>query len=97
MREYVSEMLDMGEHTEATRTLQRLFEHLRSDINGRLAHRYAGRDPAEVIDHFANDERLDARYREHNIPEMQRVLLDKQGIVARMLERLRRSAGRPAH
>ncbi|HEX8416598.1 MAG TPA: hypothetical protein VF641_03250 [Methylobacterium sp.] len=84
VREYISEMLDAGDHPEATRTLQRLFEHLRSDINGRVAHRHAGRDPAEIIDHFASDERLDARYREHNIAEMQAVLRRKKCIVARM-------------
>lgn len=87
VREYVSEMLDMGEQAEATRTLQRLFEHLRSDINGRVAHRHALRDPAETIDHFAADERLDRRYRVHNIPEMQRVLRMKKSIVARVWER----------
>lgn len=86
VREYVSEMLDNGEDAEATRTLQRLFEHLRSDINGRRAHRHAERDPAEIIDHFANDERLDSRFRKHNIPEMQRMLKKKKGIVGRLLK-----------
>lgn len=90
VREYISEMLDQGDHHEATRTLQRLFEHLRSDIAGRVAHRHTGNDPAKIIDHFAEDQRLDPRYREHNIPVMQRVLKGKKGIVARMMDRLGR-------
>ena len=90
VREYISEMLDEGDQDEATRTLQRLFEHLRSDIAGRVAHRHTGNDPAAIIDHFADDERLDARYRKHNIRAMQRVLREKKGILARMMERLGR-------
>lgn len=86
VREYISEMLDEGDEAEATRTLQRLFEHLRSDIDGRRAHLNAERDPAEIIDHFADDERLNAGFRKHNIPEMQRVLRKKKGIIGRLLK-----------
>lgn len=79
IREYTSEMLALGEKDEATRTLQRLFEYLRSDINGRVAHRYMDSDPAGVIDHFATDERIDVRYRQHNILAMQEALRRKKG------------------
>lgn len=79
VREYVSEMLALGEQDEATRTLQRLFEYLRSDISGRVAHRHMDSDPASIIDHLATDERIDGRYRQHNIPAMQEALRRKKG------------------
>jgi hypothetical protein len=74
VREYVSEVLNAGDNDEASQTLQRLFEYLRSDIHGRVAHEYCENDPVAVIDHFAQDERFDPRYRENNIATMQKVL-----------------------
>ena len=54
--------------------------YLRSDIDGRVALRHLDRDPAGVVDHFATDERIDARYRQHNIPAMQDALRRKKAI-----------------
>lgn len=87
IREYLSEMLNTGEHDEAIQTLQRLFECLRSDMQGREAHRHKERDPAQIIGHFASDERLDERYRRYNVAPMQKGLAERRTIRARLRER----------
>lgn len=63
LREYVSQALDQGDHREATRTLQNLFDFLSRDKTGRRAHLNVTRDPLEVLRHFANDRRIDERYK----------------------------------
>lgn len=63
LREYIAQALDQGEHREATRTLQGLFDFLSRDKTGRKAHLHVNRDPIEVLRHFADDVRVDARYR----------------------------------
>lgn len=70
LREYVSEMLDTGQRREATTTLGCLFQYLRSDVVGKQAYRIMTNDPAKVLDHFADDPRIDVRYREHNLATM---------------------------
>lgn len=64
LREYISHALHDGDHREATRTLQGLFRFLSRDPSGRQAHRLAERDALDVMKIFADDDRLDARYRE---------------------------------
>jgi hypothetical protein len=61
VREYITEALASGDEKEATRTLQRLYQYLRSDMYGRRAHEHMRRDPAEVLNVFADDERIDER------------------------------------
>lgn len=63
LREYISHALDDGDHREATRTLQGLFRFLSRDPSGRQAHRLAERDPLDVLKIFAEDDRIDIRYR----------------------------------
>lgn len=84
LREYVSEMLDTGQHQEATTTLRRLFEYLRSDVTGRQAHKVMANDPAKVLDHFADDPRIDARYREHTLAGMRAQLAERRSAWGRM-------------
>lgn len=61
LREYVAEMLDLGLHREATSTLEGLFKYLRSDVTGKQAHKVMTNDPARILDHFADDARIDER------------------------------------
>jgi hypothetical protein len=64
LREYISQALDQGDHQEATRTLQGLFAFLSRDPNGRKAHLHVKRDPITLLRQFAEDHRIDERYRE---------------------------------
>ena len=84
LREYISEALNDGEHREATATLERLFEYLRSDIDGKRAHKVMQRDPATILDHFAADERIDSRYREHTLANMRSQLAARRSAWGRM-------------
>lgn len=84
LREYISETLDEGEHREATATLERLFEYLRSDIDGKQAHKVMQRDPATILDHFAEDERIDICYREKTLTNMRAQLAGRRSAWGRM-------------
>lgn len=70
LREYLLEALADSDHREVSRTLGALFHYLRRDPIGRGAHKAIGRDPIEVIERFATDERLDTRYREYQLVTM---------------------------
>jgi hypothetical protein len=72
LREYIAELLAVGEVREAASTLQALFAYLRSDTCGRGAHRYSERDSLETIAAFRHDSRFDQRYRDQNIASMLR-------------------------
>lgn len=74
LREYISEALADGDERAAIDTFQALFAYLRSDTHGRRAHRHMSYDPIDILRHFLNDERLDARYRERSLPNMIRQL-----------------------
>lgn len=84
LREYISEMLAVGDHREATDTLERIFEYLRSDVVGKGAHRIMKNDPAAILDHFAEDERIHARYREKSLANMRRQLAERRTAWGRM-------------
>ena len=75
---YVDEMLHLGDTTEATATLQRLFEYLRSDSGGRASHSLPMRDPATILAAFQRDRRLDWRFRWFNLRAMRRTLSAKR-------------------
>lgn len=95
LREYISETLDEGEHREATATLELLFEHLRSDEAGRQAHRIMKNDPLETIKHFADDERIDPRYRQHTLANMiDELARRRRGAWLQMVARFRQTLGR---
>lgn len=88
LREYISTMLDLGEHREATATLEQLFEYLRSHLNGRRAHKVMANDPAAILDHFAEDPRIDERYRAHTLSNMRAQLRERRsrwGRIAAMI------------
>ncbi|HZF93883.1 MAG TPA: hypothetical protein VEZ20_03320 [Allosphingosinicella sp.] len=84
LREYVSNMLNLGKHREATATLEQLFEYLRSHVNGRRAHRVMANDPAGILDHFAKDPRIDERYRANTLNNMREQLRSRRSAWARM-------------
>jgi hypothetical protein len=84
LREYISEMLTAGDHGEATDTLEKLFEYLRSDIVGKGAYRIMKNDPASILDHFANDARIDDRYLDNTLANMRRQLAERRSAWGRM-------------
>ena len=84
LREYVDHMLSLGNNREATATLEQLFEYLRSHLNGRRAHKVMANDPAAILDHFADDARIDERYRAHTLNNMRQQLRKRRSAWARM-------------
>jgi len=94
LREYINTMLDLGEHREATASLEQLFEYLRSHLNGRRAHKVMANDPAVVLDHFAEDPRIDERYRTHTLSNMRAQLRKRRSRWARMAAMISRGHGR---
>lgn len=72
VREFISEALKDGDIDEAHSCLQRLYVYLRSNQYGRRAHVDVPIDVLDVIRYFADDNRLDARYRENNIQSILR-------------------------
>jgi hypothetical protein len=84
LREYVGHMLDLGSNREATATLEQLFEYLRSHLNGRRAHKVMANDPATILDHFAQDVRIDDRYRALTLDNMREQLRQRRSAWARM-------------
>lgn len=84
LREYISEMLAAGDHREATDTLEQIFAYLRSDVVGKGAYRIMKNDPADILDYFAEDERIDARYREKSLANMRRQIAERRSAWGRM-------------
>lgn len=78
LREYINEMLASNRHSDATNTLQALFQYLRSDPNGRKAHTVMENDPAAIFNWFADDERINQRYREYNVATMRRQIANRR-------------------
>ncbi|AOF96934.1 hypothetical protein [Sphingobium sp. RAC03] len=91
LREYIAQSLADGEKREAIDILRALFEYLRSDINGRKAHGILRYDPIEILRHFLDDERLDARWREKSLAGMIAKLEGKRTFLGRVLSKLGRS------
>lgn len=78
VREFISEMLSVGHGKEATRCLSQIFEYLRSDIDGKRAHKIMTNDPAAILDHFQDDERIDERYRAKTLHNMREQLRSRR-------------------
>lgn len=78
LREYINEAIEDNDIKEATTCLQELFRYLRSDIHGRQVHRATSIDPIFIIKSFANDARLDPRYRRHNVASMIQTLEERR-------------------
>ncbi|QDP20371.1 hypothetical protein [Sphingomonas xanthus] len=93
LREYISETLDDGEHRDATQILETLFEYLRSDVSGRRAHLIMNNDPALVLEHFADDSRIDERYRANTLANMRRQLAKRRTAWATMAARMGQALG----
>jgi hypothetical protein len=77
---YVEEMLRLGEVREATVTLRRLFDYLRSDIAARACPDLPMRDPATIFQAFQLDRRLDWRFRWFSLRAMRRKLSAKRRV-----------------
>lgn len=78
LRAYINEMLEAGRERDATGTLQALFDYLRSDPTGRKADTIMDNDPADIFQRFVQDERIDQRYRDHNLATMQRQIAESR-------------------
>lgn len=87
LREYISESLGDGDYRETTATLELLFEHLRSDEAGRQAHRIMRNDPMKTLEHFADDTRIDERYRQNTLANMLKELTRRRSAWGRMAAR----------
>jgi hypothetical protein len=70
VREYIDEALDDGDTREAYKCFQEIFRYVRSDSFGAVAYAKTPIDPFGIIIHFSDDQRIDERYRKHNIPSM---------------------------
>lgn len=84
LREYINEALSDNAEREATDVLRALFKYLRTDINGRKAHRILRYDPIDIFRHFLKDERLDVRWRERSLPNMISQLEETRTILGRI-------------
>lgn len=70
VRAYLLEMLGAGHLKEVFASVRELFAYLRSDTNGRKAHRILSLDPLKIFEELAADQRLDSRYREKTLGPM---------------------------
>lgn len=90
LREFISEALADGDQRAAIDIFAGLFAWLRSEPEGRVAHRHLTTDPLDVMRHFLEDERLDPRYREFQLTSMIHKLEKKRGVLGRILDKLSR-------
>jgi hypothetical protein len=67
---YLDEVIADGDSREMKVCLKALYTYLRSHEYGRVAHRELQVDLLSIIRRFADDERLDARYRRNQIAGM---------------------------
>lgn len=88
LREYINRALDDGDIKEATKTIQRLFDFLSKDSTGKQAHRYVDRDPLEVLQAFAGDERIHEAFRTITMTQMINKIEGKRTARGRILEAL---------
>lgn len=78
VREFIAELLGQGKAKAATATLGVLYEYLRYNIEGKKAYRIMRNDPAKILDYFAEDVRLDPRYREKTLDRMRQALAERR-------------------
>jgi len=67
VREYILEALELGEDREASECIQEIFQYMKTDEIGRIAHRKLDIDPLDIIHSVAEHPGFDARFRKHNI------------------------------
>ncbi|WP_298725769.1 hypothetical protein [uncultured Ferrovibrio sp.] len=67
---YIDEALREGVWKEAKIAFQSLFQYLRSNEFGRVVHTKTDIDPLKVLEVFADDPRIDKRYRKYNLKRM---------------------------
>ena len=66
-RAHIEHALRDGDHQEAKECFQGIFEYLRRDKLGRRAHLEVPVDPLGILRAFADDPRIDKRYRQKNL------------------------------
>src|SRR3546814_20051064 len=64
--------------------MEGLFNYLRADVAGKQAHKVMTNDPARILDHVADDARIDGRDRENNLASMRRTLATRRSAWGRM-------------
>lgn len=94
LREYLSELLDAGQHKHVMGVLQVLHGYLLSDPNGRKAHKEMRNDPAAILDRFQDDERLDPRWREKSLAPMRAKIAERRTSWGAMKARFNMAVGR---
>lgn len=93
LREYLSERLASGAQKHVTGVLQALYDYLTTDINGRKAHRYMRNDPADILKHFQDDQRLDERWREMSLRSMRDTLSKRRSAWRAMASKIGKKMG----
>lgn len=85
---YVGENLDLGDWREAKLCLADLFAYLRSDPMAHRAETELGVDLLAILRRFADDERIEVRYRSHQLTSMiERVTARADSRTMRLSER----------
>ncbi|MDP4024356.1 hypothetical protein Q8W71_17145 [Methylobacterium sp. NEAU 140] len=81
---YIDENLDLGDWKEAKLCLSDLFAYLRSDPMARQAEAELGVDLLAILRGFADDERVEARYRQNQLtPMIERIAVRAEAAIAR--------------
>ena len=71
VRRYIDDALsEDGDWKEARECFSQLFRDLRSDRYVKIADAKLNIDPLDILKHFANDERIDPRYRKNQLQKM---------------------------
>ncbi|WP_316168910.1 MULTISPECIES: hypothetical protein [unclassified Bradyrhizobium] len=70
VRRYIQDCLAEGDRKEAQACISALFEYARSDRYGRTMDIELGLDVLDILRPLMADDRLDARYRKHQIKQM---------------------------
>lgn len=78
LREYLSEVLASDGHRHVTSVLQSLRDYLLADPVGRKAHKVMKHDPAMILAHFQDDDRLDPRWREKSLAAMREAITNRR-------------------
>lgn len=91
---YISENLDLGDWQEAKLCLADLFTYLRSDPMAHQAETELGVNLLAILRHFADDERIEARYRSYQLTGMIAQITARAD--ARTMRQSERAVGRDA-
>lgn len=94
LREYILEALQENQHREASSCLQIIFEYMRSDPIGRIAHKTTDIDLLDILQYFQLHPLVDTRYKTHSLPSMineinkRRIAMNKVVVEQRVFAKL---------